>query len=340
MRRFIVLSLLMIPTVAVAQNYVPADHYNNPSVMVNLDVLGQGVTPPSAFPLPYPQVPQEAREPVLLTAPQPLPVSPPQMAPESMAGMMDAQELPPPQEVSTLTPDAMPASIPVPISARPQNAPTKDSSRELLAQARAAAEAEMSPTPVKQAKPSQKRELVLFDEPGVASKVQSKDMAKDMDTSYGAMPPPIPAPKESVLERNVVTKIKEDLPAPSSAKQMDKPAEQKDGFEAYRLFFTGQEDKLKPDEQAVLNGLIAKLKKDPSLRVQILGFADGTPETTSKARRLSLARALMVRSTMLAGGIEQGRVDLRAMGANHLSGGSTDSSKAPPDRVDVLFLRD
>ena len=59
-------------------------------------------------------------------------------------------------------------------------------------------------------------------------------------------------------------------------------------------------------------------------------MAPGTEEDPSTPRRLSLARALAVRSVLITEGIASPRIYVKAMGANPqaLSGG-------PPDRADV-----
>jgi len=59
-------------------------------------------------------------------------------------------------------------------------------------------------------------------------------------------------------------------------------------------------------------------------------FAAGNAETASQARRLSLSRALAVRSFLIDKGIESTRMDVRALGTKFEDG--------PPDRVDILIV--
>ncbi|MDA0262246.1 MAG: OmpA family protein, partial [Proteobacteria bacterium] len=58
--------------------------------------------------------------------------------------------------------------------------------------------------------------------------------------------------------------------------------------------------------------------------------AGGSAGSASGSRRLSLARALEVRSYLIRQGLKSTRVDVRALGASDASG--------PADRVDVILL--
>ncbi|MBI1777249.1 MAG: OmpA family protein [Proteobacteria bacterium] len=78
-----------------------------------------------------------------------------------------------------------------------------------------------------------------------------------------------------------------------------------------------------------LKQLAERLKSNESLRLQLLAFASGTPETASQARRLSLSRALAVRSYLIEQGVRSTRIDVRALGSRTAEGSS-------PDRVDLV----
>ena len=57
-------------------------------------------------------------------------------------------------------------------------------------------------------------------------------------------------------------------------------------------------------------------------------FLNGTDQA-SQARRLSLSRALTVRSYLISQGVRSTRIDVRALGAR--------ASDGPADRVDLLI---
>jgi outer membrane protein OmpA-like peptidoglycan-associated protein len=77
------------------------------------------------------------------------------------------------------------------------------------------------------------------------------------------------------------------------------------------LFASGTSD-LSNDAKAALDKLADNLKGDEKSRLQLLAYA--AEDSPSKARRLSLSRALAVRSHLIAKGIRSTRIDVRALG--------------------------
>jgi hypothetical protein len=73
------------------------------------------------------------------------------------------------------------------------------------------------------------------------------------------------------------------------------------------------------------------MKDESSLRLQLLGYAGGTQDSASKARRTSLFRALSVRTYLMKLGVRSTRMDVRALG-NRVEDGS-------PDRVDAVVRK-
>jgi outer membrane protein OmpA-like peptidoglycan-associated protein len=87
-----------------------------------------------------------------------------------------------------------------------------------------------------------------------------------------------------------------------------------------------------PDNvKTTLSQLADRLASDATLQIQILAYADGDEDNASKARRLSLSRALAVRSILIDQGVRSTRIEVRALGNKVPEG--------PPDRVDVLLQR-
>lgn len=78
----------------------------------------------------------------------------------------------------------------------------------------------------------------------------------------------------------------------------------------------------------VLAHLASRMTEDATLEVQLLAYAAGDEENASKARRLSLSRALAVRSFLIDQGVRSTRIEVRALG-NKVPDGS-------PDRVDII----
>jgi len=77
-----------------------------------------------------------------------------------------------------------------------------------------------------------------------------------------------------------------------------------------------------------LRDLAAAMAADESLRLELLAYASGDEDSASRARRMSLSRALAVRAFLINEGVRSTRMDVRALG-NNVEG-------EPADRVDIL----
>jgi outer membrane protein OmpA-like peptidoglycan-associated protein len=153
------------------------------------------------------------------------------------------------------------------------------------------------------------------------------------DEMAPVMPPALPSP----IMGN--TSPIQGQPQVQPATQLA-PIKTADNFEAYRLFFDPSSDVLKPSETAVLDKIIGKLSADPSLRLQVRAYANGTPDNAGAARRLSLTRVLKVRDYLMQKNVASTRLDIRALGSGSAEmGDQAGSGNAPPDRVDVIFSK-
>lgn len=83
--------------------------------------------------------------------------------------------------------------------------------------------------------------------------------------------------------------------------------------------------------ESELAGLAGYMSANQGQRVVLHAYAGGAEQGRSDARRLSLTRALAVRSFLVDRGVPVERIYLRPLG-NNLEDG-------PPDRVDILPLR-
>ena len=79
-----------------------------------------------------------------------------------------------------------------------------------------------------------------------------------------------------------------------------------------------------------LKAVAEGVAKDRKLRLQLLAYAGSRSVTASQARRLSLSRALAVRSYLIEQGVRSTRIDVRALGNK--------SEAGPTDRVDVIVI--
>ena len=95
-----------------------------------------------------------------------------------------------------------------------------------------------------------------------------------------------------------------------------------------RIAFPADSAEIPDAVKAQLDALAQKMASDDNIRIQLLAYASGTPETASRARRMSLSRALAVRSYLIKQGVRSTRMDVRALG-NNVEG-------SPADRVDII----
>ncbi|WP_085581316.1 OmpA family protein [Thalassospira mesophila] len=138
-----------------------------------------------------------------------------------------------------------------------------------------------------------------------------------------AQPQPAPQPQSRLQPRETAS-------APASLAMGDaKNASVASGD--YSLPFAENSFELDNNVKKRLDTIVGTLTKNDDLRVQLQAYAAGESQNASKARRLSLSRALQVRSYLIDGGVRSTRIDVRALGANVPSG--------PADRVDVKTVQ-
>jgi outer membrane protein OmpA-like peptidoglycan-associated protein len=99
---------------------------------------------------------------------------------------------------------------------------------------------------------------------------------------------------------------------------------------AYRVIFRGAETSLPAGAAEVLAEIGRRLAAAPagSGRIIVEGQASGPRNDASTARRVSLERAIVVRRALAAGGLDETRVDVRALG--RVSAGLDAADVLPP----------
>ncbi|CCG43155.1 OmpA family protein [Magnetospirillum molischianum] len=80
-----------------------------------------------------------------------------------------------------------------------------------------------------------------------------------------------------------------------------------------------------------LERMAHRMERDETLSLQLLAYAAGDEANASKARRLSLSRALEVRKYLMEMGVRSTRIEVRALG-NKIENGA-------PDRVDAVLTQ-
>lgn len=150
------------------------------------------------------------------------------------------------------------------------------------------------------------------------------------------VPPPAPA-APAPTPRGLVTPQPASPPSPPVqqpparvepvASRAGTGIEQRDG--GLRMLFSNGDATLPDGSHAALEGVARRMEAEPQLYLQLLAYAEGTEDEASKARRLSLSRALAVRSYLMNYGVRSTRIEVRALG-NKIPDG-------PADRVDLVI---
>jgi outer membrane protein OmpA-like peptidoglycan-associated protein len=306
-------------TAANAQNAGPSTGAGNDSVIVDLSVL-------DALP-PAPADPSRPRGTVRLVPPagvaspgnSTVRLRPPGGAPAAAPPRLTSAPPPPPPELlgDTASPppaaEAAPAAKVSPAETAPMAEP-KDAPPPSIAEPSPAVQPPAATTDkvVPEAAPPPPVAAVpppAAEPPATAAREQPPSKA----------PPPPPATATTPDQSAAVPKLPKALSASAFGP----------GGTRAIAYAAGKAD-LPDDGQATLQAAVASLKADPALRILLKAYAGGGKESESRARRLSLSRALGVRSFLIKQGIEPTRIDVRALGSNVPDGSA--------DRVDVSLV--
>lgn len=297
--------LALSPTGAEAQS-TPSINYGNADVTVDLSVIEDGGYGPSrGFASPSLSFPGYSGRRLLMPGPG-MPTSRLHLAVPGIAASPAKPTAPSVQS----RPPAKPQSMPAPVaSAAPATVPPPPPKVK---------KAMAAPNPPKAApKPKVIVEASPPPPPPPAAKPKPAPAAEKA-------PPPAPPP--------AVTAKKTPPAAPEPREQASRPPAQETTSpgRALRLAFAESAAKISPEVQTQLKSLAGRLEKQTDLRLQLMAYAGGKALSSSKARRLSLSRALSVRAFLIENGVRSTRIDVRALGNK-----TTDE---PLNRVDVMVV--
>lgn len=143
-------------------------------------------------------------------------------------------------------------------------------------------------------------------------------------------PPPLPEPEPEPEPEPLA--LPELVAAPETEVAALSPSETAEPLpgDTLRIEFAGDSADLPIGTDSNLNALAEKLLANESLRAQVKAYAGSSTGSASAARRLSLSRALAVRSVLIEHGVRSTRIDVRALGDRNEGG--------PTERVDVLLV--
>ncbi len=226
------------------------------------------------------------------SAPPPAVIAPPPMS----AAKKETASRPPPEHIAKAPPP--------PPALKPMKAETKITAKVKPGKAAVTAPQKLVPAAKKEAKK----------EPAKVKSGPPKAVAEIPAPAA----PKIKAPKkpEAPMKKAEPEKETASLPPPAGT--------------ALKVIFAATTSRLPNPVKAKLKELAAMMKKKQELRIQLLAYAGGKSFSPSKARRLSLSRALSVRSYLIEKGIRSTRIDVRALGNK--------TTEEPLNRVDINII--
>jgi outer membrane protein OmpA-like peptidoglycan-associated protein len=153
-------------------------------------------------------------------------------------------------------------------------------------------------------------------------------------------PQPVAAPPQPALpaETPVTVALTPIVPLPPTAVIAPPPPPPVSGTAAtaakptsggLQLTFSATETDLSPASVEAIKQ-VAGSEAAGTATYNVLAYAAGSPNDPSAARRLSLSRALAVRSALMADGVPSSRIYVRALGSQ--------ADDGPADRVDINRL--
>lgn len=158
-------------------------------------------------------------------------------------------------------------------------------------------------------------------EVATAPEPESQSEAVETSATEDAPPPPpepaslevSPTPTSETAEADASTGEEKESGTESTA-STETASTGSQETAAMRIVFTGEDTRLPEGANATLDPVAAEASADDNIRIQLRAYAGGEDISASKARRLSLSRALAVRSYLIEQGVRSTRIDVRALG--------------------------
>lgn len=256
---------------------------------------------------------------------------PPVVRPTAPQAAAPAQPRPAPAVPAPTKPETLAAAPPPPAVEKPQNLtaapkpPAVEKPQVAVAAPRPPATPSAPPPPAiekpQAAAPKPQATPAAPPPPAV-----EKPQAPAPQTPVVAVPAPPPPPAANAGQVAAAT------PAPHAVEQaaLPKTGKATPGGDALKVIFDSEEAKLSEQSRGELKTMVQGILDKADLRVQLLAYAGGEALSSSKARRLSLSRALAVRSYLIENGLRSTRIDVRALGDK--------TTEEPVNRVDVNIV--
>ncbi len=144
-----------------------------------------------------------------------------------------------------------------------------------------------------------------------------------------AAPPPVPQPKAEASQP-----VPEDItarPMPSTTEAPQAPATPLNLDTATITYHAGEIAPPRGAQDVITAQILPQLQNDPGLRMSITSYASPDGEGQSSARRISLARGIMLRKKLIELGVAPNRIDIKPRGA--------EEQENPVDKIELEFIR-
>ena len=148
---------------------------------------------------------------------------------------------------------------------------------------------------------------------------------RSMEPAPPAAPKITPPPSNTKKVKPLVAKL--STPKPQEKQQASLQTSGRTTEPVNVMFAPGSSD-LTAAARKSLDRIATQLNSNESIRMQLMAYAGERKMSASKARRLSLSRALAVRSHLIKKGVRGTRIDVRALG-----------NKVPTGRPNRVHLR-
>jgi len=160
------------------------------------------------------------------------------------------------------------------------------------------------------------------------------DIAATDDSSLAPPPlldfPDLPPPPPAASLESPPSPVEEQAKESKQVVALPPPSTKMPATGSMTVLFSPGSAVLDAEASERLSGIYEKMESDLSIRLQLVAYATSTDDNPSRARRLSLSRALAVRSNLVERGVKSSRMDVLALGSKF--------EEAPGDRVDAVPL--
>ncbi|HEX4365462.1 MAG TPA: OmpA family protein [Rhodopila sp.] len=172
---------------------------------------------------------------------------------------------------------------------------------------------------------------------GAGPKGAGPTTAGPAGSTASAKPPAVqPTVPESVPATASIAPVAPAVPPPGAQPPAPPPVSDTSETKAVpttsgvRLTFAPGDADLSPESTASIKKLTADVPLGDLTTFNVLAYAPGKADDPSTSRRVSLSRAMAVRSALVADGVPSARIFVRALGEKFGDG--------PPDRADISVM--